>query len=87
MTTETENFALASRIAHVEPLSTLEKKVSPAHTALLVIDVQNDFCADDGIMAQEGFDVSEAQAMADRLPAILSAARAAGGLVVFVRNV
>ncbi len=38
-------------------------------------------------MAQEGFDVSEAQAMADRLPAILSAARAAGVLVVFVRNV
>ena len=38
-------------------------------------------------MAQEGFDVSEAQAMADRLPAILSAARAADVLVVFVRNV
>ena len=87
MPTETENFAFASRIAHVEPLATLENKVRPAHTALLVIDVQNDFCADDGIMAQEGFDVSEAQAMADRLPAILSAARAAGVLVVFVRNV
>ncbi len=87
MTTTSDDLALASRIAHVEPLDTLDKKVRPAHTALIVIDVQNDFCADQGVMAQEGFDVTEAQAMADRLPAILSAARAAGVLVVFVRNV
>jgi nicotinamidase-related amidase len=31
-----------------ELLSTLEQKVSPAHTALLVVDVQNDFVADGG---------------------------------------
>ena len=70
-----------------EPLDTLDKKARPEHTALLVIDVQNDFCADAGIMAEEGFDVSQAQAMAARLPPVLSAARAAGVLVVFVRNV
>ena len=87
MTTTRDDLALASRIAHVGPLDSLEKKVRPNHTALIVIDVQNDFCADQGVMAQEGFDVSEAQAMADRLPATLSAARAAGILVVFVRNV
>ena len=87
MTTTRDDLALASRIAHVEPLDSLEKKVRPNHTALIVIDVQNDFCADEGVMAQEGFDVSEAQAMANRLPAILSAARSAGVLVVFVRNV
>ena len=87
MTMKTDDRVLASRIAHVEPLSTLERKVRPEHTALLVIDVQNDFCAEDGFMAEEGFDVSQAQAMAARLPAILSAARAAGVLVVFIRNV
>ncbi len=87
MTTTSDDLALASRIAHVEPLDTLEKKARPKHTALLVIDVQNDFCADAGIMAEEGFDVSQAQAMAARLPPVLSAARAAGVLVVFVRNV
>ncbi len=87
MATEPDDLALATRIAHVEPLDTLDKKVRPAHTALIVIDVQNDFCADNGVMAQEGFDVTDAQAMAARLPAILSAARAAGVLVVFVRNV
>jgi ureidoacrylate peracid hydrolase len=87
MTATPDDHALASRIAHVEPLDSLEKKVRPHHTALIVIDVQNDFCADQGAMAQEGRDVSAAQAMADRLPAILSAARAAGVLVVFVKNV
>jgi ureidoacrylate peracid hydrolase len=38
-------------------------------------------------MAEEGFDVTDAQAMADRLPPFLATARAAGALVVFVRNV
>jgi hypothetical protein len=29
-------------------LTTLEQKVNPAHAALIVVDVQNDFCAKDG---------------------------------------
>jgi ureidoacrylate peracid hydrolase len=70
-----------------EPLDTLEKKLDPDHCALLVIDVLNDFCADDGAMALEGLDVSAAQQVAGRLPALIDAARAAGVLVVFVRNV
>jgi ureidoacrylate peracid hydrolase len=74
-------------LAHVAPLTTLHAKVAPEHTALIVIDVLNDFCADDGMMAQEGLDVSAPQEMAARLPALLDAARAAGVLVIFVRNV
>lgn len=68
-------------------LDTLEKKLEPAHTALVVIDVLNDFCAPDGAMAREGFPVESAQAMAERVPALAAAAREAGALVVFVRNV
>jgi ureidoacrylate peracid hydrolase len=70
-----------------EPLDTLEKKLDPDHCALLVIDVLNDFCADDGAMAREGLDVGAAQQLAERLPALIGAARAAGVFVVFVRNV
>lgn len=70
-----------------EPLDTLERKLDPRHCALVVIDVLNDFCADDGAMAAEGLDVGEAQRMAGRLPALVDAAREAGALVVFVRNV
>jgi hypothetical protein len=41
-------------LAHVAALTTLVDKVRPAHTALLVIDMQNDFCADDGFVAKGG---------------------------------
>lgn len=71
----------------VEQLDTLAKKLAPDRCALLVIDVLNDFCADEGAMAQEGLDVSMAQRMAKRLPALIDAARDAGALVTFVRNV
>jgi ureidoacrylate peracid hydrolase len=65
----------------------LAEKVRPSDTVLLVIDVQNDFCDKNGMMASEGFDVSATQSMADRLSHLLVAARAAGVRVVFVRSV
>jgi nicotinamidase-related amidase len=52
----------------------LEEIVDPAHTALLVIDVQNDFL------------IPEYEPMIDRLERLLAAARAAGVLVVYVQN-
>ena len=87
MNIPSENLSAAKRISHVEPLTTLDEKILGPHTAVIVIDVQNDFCADQGCMAKEGFDVTDAQEMADRLPPFLATARAAGALVVFVRNV
>jgi len=65
----------------------LEQKVDPVHSALVVIDVQNDFCAPGGMMDREGHDLDAVQAMAAALPRLLEAARSAGVLVVFVRNV
>lgn len=72
---------------HVEPLRALSEKVAPGHTALLVIDMQNDFCAKGGMMDAEGLDLGHVQAMAKRLPRLIDAARNAGVLVIFVRNV
>lgn len=83
---ETE-FEVAAGIAHVEPLRGLERKVDPRHTALVVIDMQNDFIAPEGLIAREGLDVTAAQEMAQRLPVLIEAARKAGVFVVFVRNV
>jgi ureidoacrylate peracid hydrolase len=77
----------ASRIAHVRPLTSLKEKVAPGRAALIVIDMQNDFCASNGMMAEEGLNVSEAEKLGARLPAVLQAARKAGVLVIFVRNV
>jgi ureidoacrylate peracid hydrolase len=69
------------------PLTTLAEKVRPGRAALIVIDMQNDFCAEGGMMDHEGGDLSQVQAMAERLPSLIDAARAAGVFVVFVRNV
>jgi ureidoacrylate peracid hydrolase len=86
----TENVAAraaAERMTHRPLLTTLEEKVDPAHAALIVVDMQNDFCAAGGMMDLEGADLAAVQAMAERLPDVLDAARSAGVLVVFIRNV
>ncbi|MBC7778604.1 MAG: cysteine hydrolase [Proteobacteria bacterium] len=80
-----EDLEAANRLTHREILASLDEKVRPAHTALLVIDMQNDFCADGGLVSKDGRDISEAQAMARRLPRLIDTARAAGVLAVFVR--
>jgi ureidoacrylate peracid hydrolase len=77
----------AAALAHVPMLRTLARKVAPSHAALVVVDVQNDFCAPGGMMDNEGFDLSSVQEMARRLPELIEVARDAGVLTVFVRNV
>jgi ureidoacrylate peracid hydrolase len=66
-------------------LRTLEEKVDPRHAAVLVVDVQNDFCADDGAMASIGRPVAAVQAMVPLLERLLDDARAAGVPVIFVQ--
>ncbi|WP_290877217.1 cysteine hydrolase [Aquabacterium sp.] len=58
----------------------------PAHSALVVIDMQRDFCEPGGYAAQAGLDVARlAQPMA-HIHQLLQAARAAGWLVVHTRE-
>jgi ureidoacrylate peracid hydrolase len=82
-----EDLEVAARLAHVRLLSTLAQKIEPAHTALLVIDMQNDFCAPGGCVSKGGADLIEAQTMAKRLPVLIAGARAAGVRIVFVHAV
>jgi ureidoacrylate peracid hydrolase len=70
-----------------ELLSTLEQKVSPAHAALLVIDVQNDFVADGGFFDQIGADVKSIQKVIPALAQLVDRAREAGVLVVFIQAI
>ena len=65
METRESDFEVAGRIAHVEPLLSLNKKRRPGHTALLVIDMQNDFIASAGLVGRSGRDVSAAQKLAE----------------------
>lgn len=83
----TADFALAARLAHVTPMGTLEDKVQGNRAALIVVDMQNDFCAAGGMMDTEGLDLTAVQKMGAELPAFIQAARDAGVLVIFVRNI
>ena len=68
-------------------LTTLAEKVRPEHTALLLVDVQNDFCAEGGAMHREGRDLSLVADMIPRLERFLAQARAAGVKCVWIKNV
>lgn len=64
----------------------LTQRIDPGKAAVLVIDVQNDFCHPEGLHGASGKDLSAIERAARRLEEFLPAARAAGVPVVFVRN-
>lgn len=64
----------------------LAEKVDPAHAALLVIDVQNDYIHPDGYSGRRGNDVSACAAIVPRLLRFVDAARAAGLTIIHTRN-
>jgi ureidoacrylate peracid hydrolase len=73
-------------IQGVEVLDTLCELADPRHSALIVVDMQNDFCHPDGHFPKNGKDVS---AITDSVPALVSFVKAAqerGVMVVFVRQ-
>jgi nicotinamidase-related amidase len=60
--------------------------IDPARTAVLVIDMQADFCAPGGYMDRMGFDTTPLRAPIKPIQAVLAVARAAGLLVVHTRQ-
>ncbi|MGY4827176.1 cysteine hydrolase family protein [Sphaerotilaceae bacterium SBD11-9] len=60
--------------------------LQPGSTALIVIDMQRDFCAPGGYAARAGLDVSRLAAPIAAIGRLLGAARAAGWLVVHTRE-
>ena len=64
----------------------LPDKVKPETTALLVIDMQNDFCAEGGYIHNlTGADMSGNEPIADQINALVGVARAAKVPVVWIR--
>lgn len=60
--------------------------LAPDQTALMVIDMQNDFCAREGDAGRRGAQLEPVHAMVTRLQALIAAARSAGVKIVFVRT-
>jgi ureidoacrylate peracid hydrolase len=68
-------------------LEALKQKVVPQHTALVIIDMQRDYCCPGGIFDRRGFDIGPATALAERLDRFLGTARGALPHIVHLRMV
>lgn len=62
------------------------ERLDPQNAAVIVVDVQNDFCHPEGIMAERGRSVESAVAAVSKLERLISAARETGVPVVFIRT-
>lgn len=60
--------------------------LDPQRTALLIIDMQRDFCDPQGYMHSRGDDVAAARAIVPRILAVLEIARRTGMLVIYTRE-
>jgi nicotinamidase-related amidase len=64
----------------------LAEIVDPRHTALVLVDMQRDFVAPDGLFGTLGIDLSIYDEMLPRLAGLLAAARHHGVAVIPVQN-
>jgi ureidoacrylate peracid hydrolase len=69
------------------PLKRLADQVDPKVAALLVIDMQNDFCHPEGRSGKRGRQLGMAVEMAPRLEAFIKAGRKVRLPVIFVRTI
>jgi ureidoacrylate peracid hydrolase len=62
--------------------------IEAVRAALLIVDMQNDFCAEGGFLQQrKGYDVGFALPLAERIRELTAALRAAGVLTVWIKSV
>jgi ureidoacrylate peracid hydrolase len=67
-------------------LDTIEKRLNPAHSAVMVIDMQNDFCAERGyVETVVGKDVTACRAVVPEIMALVGAAREHGVPVFWIK--
>ena len=67
-------------------LTELGELIDPAHTALIMVDMQRDFIEPDGLFASLGIDLSMYNEQRPRLAALLVAARRSGTTVIHLQN-
>ena len=73
---------------HEGQLNGLDEILDPAHTALVVVDMQNDFCAENGyIHNAQGVDMSANKPLAARIGKMVEAAREIGVMVVWIKAI
>lgn len=73
-----------SRVAEV-PARPVPFGFDPSATAVVVVDMQNDFASTGGMFDRAGIDITGVQAIVPNVEAVLGAARAAEVLVVYLK--
>jgi ureidoacrylate peracid hydrolase len=69
-----------------ENIPGIEEQLRAQRCALIVIDMQNDFCHPDGFLAKAGMDVKDIRAMIPNLSRFVSTARAEGVRIFMVQS-
>jgi nicotinamidase-related amidase len=72
-------------VAGKQVFTELSEIVDPAHTALLIIDMQRDFCCAGGSFDRLGVDLSMYPPVIDRIGELLEGARQSGVLPIFIQ--
>ncbi|MNC28336.1 Peroxyureidoacrylate/ureidoacrylate amidohydrolase RutB [compost metagenome] len=67
-------------------MNTLEHLLAGTRPALVIVDVQNDYCHPEGALGLEGCDVSGVKEMMPRLHGLLGAVREEGIPVIFIQT-
>ncbi|MBI2859014.1 MAG: cysteine hydrolase [Chloroflexi bacterium] len=70
----------------VTVLDTIEEIAEPKHTAVLVIDMQNDNASPKGFQAMSGRDISYSRKIVPNIKRVLDKARSMGLPVIFLKN-
>jgi ureidoacrylate peracid hydrolase len=68
------------------PLVPIAEKLDPRRSALIVVDVQNDFCSPGGALDREKQDLSMVQEMLPKLKGLVDVARDAKVRIIWVRS-
>lgn len=68
-------------------LGSFTAKVAKGNAALIVVDVQNDFCDNEGVFGKAGYDLSMVREAIPRVQALVEAARRAQVPVIFVQAI
>lgn len=68
-------------------LNELKDILSPEHTALIVVDMQRDFCDQDGLFAQAGRDISSVRRIIPHIKKLVKVFRGKRAMVLFLQQV
>ncbi|MCT2537111.1 cysteine hydrolase [Aquibacillus koreensis] len=65
----------------------LFNRIDPTQTALIVVDVQNDFCHPDGSLAKQGANIGMVDDIISPLNQLIKQAREVGATVIFIQTI